>query len=87
MSDRIFDVAVVGAGVFGADADPTNGSVGLEVQSSTLALLISRLTTAEKNALTVEDGMIVYDKDLGKFQGREAGAWVESRATYEFHSR
>lgn len=65
-----------GAGVYGAAANPTNTSVGLEVQSTTLALLVSRLTTTQKNALTPLNGMIVYDTTLGKFQGYEAGAWT-----------
>lgn len=54
----------------------TNASTGLEVNSTTRALLVSRMTTAEKNALTAVNGMIVYDSTLNKFQGYENGAWT-----------
>lgn len=66
--------------------NPSGGRVGiggvpaasalLDLTSTTGALLVPRMTTAQKNALTAENGMIVYDTDLGKFQGREAGAWT-----------
>lgn len=48
----------------------------LELSSTTGALLITRMTTAEKNALTAINGMIIYDLDLNKFQGYENGAWT-----------
>ena len=35
-----------------------------------------RLTTAQKNALTAVNGMIVYDTTLNKFQGFENSAWI-----------
>lgn len=38
--------------------------------------LFVNVTTAEKNALTAQNGMVVYDTDLNKFQGYENGAWV-----------
>ena len=59
----------------GATKEVTNSDVGFEI-ASTKALLLARMTTAQKNALTAVDGMLVYDTDLGKFQGYEAGAWV-----------
>ena len=66
----------LGSAVFGADANPTNTSVGLEVQSTTQALLVSRMTTTERNALTAVNGMIIYNSTDDKFQGYEAGAWT-----------
>jgi hypothetical protein len=48
----------------------------LELSSTTGALLLTRMTTTQKNALTPVNGMIVYDSTLGKFQKREGGAWV-----------
>lgn len=77
--DPIRTLRHAGAGVFGAEADPTGGrtgSVGLEVQSTTKALLLSRLTTTERDALTPFDGMVIYNDTLDKLQAREAGAWV-----------
>ena len=48
----------------------------LDLTSTTGALLIPRMTTAQKNALTAVNGMLVYDSTLGKFQGYEAGVWT-----------
>jgi hypothetical protein len=38
--------------------------------------MVPRMTTVQKNALTAQDGMIVYDTDLTAFYFREAGVWV-----------
>jgi len=51
-------------------------SAKLDISSTTGALLISRMTTVQKAALTAVDGMILYDSTLNKFQGYENGAWV-----------
>lgn len=54
----------LGGAVFGADAALSGVSVGLEVQSTTLAFLYSRMTTAQRNTLTRLAGMEVFDTDL-----------------------
>jgi len=48
----------------------------LELSSTIGSLLIPRMTTGQKNALTAVNGMIVYDNSLNKFQGYENGAWA-----------
>jgi hypothetical protein len=65
-----------GPGVFGANAGPTNASVGLEVQSTTKAFLAPRMTSTQRDALTAVNGMIIYNSTTTQFEGREAGAWV-----------
>lgn len=62
--------------IVGSSPTPTNASVGMEINSTTKALLLSRMTTAERDALTAVDGMILYNTTLGKVQVREGGAWV-----------
>lgn len=47
----------------------------LELLSNKGALLLSRLTTVERDALTPANGMIIYNTSLNKFQGYENGAW------------
>lgn len=54
----------------------TNSSVGLEVNSTTRAFLPSRMTTAQRNALTAVDGMVIYNSSTNKLQGRINGAWI-----------
>ena len=55
----------IGAG----DAPAAKLDVGGEV-------LLGRLTTTERDALTAVNGMILYNTTLNKFQGYENGAWV-----------
>jgi len=61
-----------GAGLFGA-ATLTPGSVGLELQSSTTALLLSR--TSQQSITTPVDGMLLYDSTLGGFYARRQNRW------------
>lgn len=56
-------------------ASPATSAL-LDLTSTTGSLLVPRMTTTQKNALTPANGMIVYDSTLDKFQGYEAGAWV-----------
>lgn len=51
-------------------------SAALDIGGTTGALLIPRLTTTQKNALTAVNGMVCYDSTLNKFQGYENGAWT-----------
>jgi hypothetical protein len=69
---RITNSGRVGIGTGGAPAT----SALLELASTTGALLIPRMTTTQKNALTAVNGMLVYDSTLAKFQGYQAGAWT-----------
>lgn len=49
---------------------------GATLTSTTAALTVPRMTTAQKGGLSAANGMIVYDTDLNKFQGYENGAWT-----------
>lgn len=51
-------------------------SAKLELSSTTGALLLTRMTTAQRNALTAINGMLLYNSTLNKFQGYENGAWT-----------
>lgn len=62
--------------VVGTSDTAANTSVGIEIDSVTKALLLSRMTTTERDALTAINGMVIYNTTLGKFQGYEAGAWT-----------
>ena len=64
-----------------------NGNVGigvespatsalLELSSTTGALLPTRMTTTQRDALTAVDGMILYNSTLARTQGRVSAAWI-----------
>jgi hypothetical protein len=55
----------------------TNSSVGIEVASTTKAILNSRMTTTERNALTAINGMQIYNTTTDKLQVYAAGSWVD----------
>lgn len=70
------------------DAIPTmstaNGetvSAALELQSTTGALLIPRMTTTQRDALNPTNGMIVYSTNDNKFNLYINGSWVQLSST------
>ena len=52
-------------------------SAKLEIGGTTGALLVPRLTTTERNALSAVNGMIIYNTTDNKMQGRINGAWTD----------
>ena len=56
-------------------------SAQLELQSTTGALLIMRMTTTQRNALvTVVNGMMIYNTTTATFQFYQGGAWLSLSA-------
>lgn len=69
------------AGVSGFDGLAREPDADLEVVgnvkiSGPNELLLGSMTTAQRDALTAVNGMIIYNNTLNKFQGYENGAWV-----------
>jgi len=54
----------------------TNPVGALDVSSTTGALIVPRMTTAQRNALTPVNGMILYNTSTNQFNFYENGAWV-----------
>lgn len=65
-----------GAGHLGLGTSAPATSALLELSSTTGALLISRMTSTQRDALTPVNGMIIYNTTTAKFQAYEAGAWT-----------
>lgn len=61
----------------GIGTDPTNVSAKLEISSTTGALLLSRMTTTQQNALTAVNGMLIYNSSTNKVRAYAGGAWVD----------
>jgi hypothetical protein len=51
-------------------------STALDITSTTGALLVPRMTTTQRNALTATNGMILYNTTDNQMQARVNGAWV-----------
>jgi hypothetical protein len=47
------------------------------VTKVTQVLQLGIFTTSERNALTPENGQIIYNSTTNKFQGYAAGAWAD----------
>jgi hypothetical protein len=54
----------------------TNPQGALDVSSTTGALIVPRMTTTERNALTPINGMIIYNTTDNQFNFYENSAWV-----------
>lgn len=50
-------------------APAINPDAALEIKSVSGALLLPRMTTAQRNALNSSEGMVIYNTDVQKFQG------------------
>jgi hypothetical protein len=72
-SDRMTIDSTGNVGI-GTTSPATSGL--LDLTSTTKALIVTRMTTAQRDALTAVDGMILYNTTTGGFQGRAGGAWV-----------
>jgi hypothetical protein len=60
----------------GVNTAPTSFSALVELSSTTGALLLSRLTTTEINALNPVDGMMVYNSTTNLFNFYQNGGWT-----------
>ncbi|MBL7131442.1 MAG: hypothetical protein ISS45_08600 [Candidatus Omnitrophica bacterium] len=55
-------------------------SAKLDIYSTTGALLVPRMTLAQRNGLTAVNGMIIYNQSIGRFEFYENGAWVTKQS-------
>ena len=56
----------------------TQGDEALKIlrQYGVVIIPLNTITTAERDALTASNGMLIYNSTLDKVQAREAGSWV-----------
>jgi hypothetical protein len=75
-SNAIFHNAE-GAVSVGIGTSSPNASALLDLTSTTQGLLVPRMTTAQRDAISSPaDGLIFYNTTDNRFQGRANGAWV-----------
>lgn len=85
-ANRAFSVIVNGsnppqgsgylANGLGIRGDLTTPSQALKIHGTTGALVVSVLTTAQRNALTDETGMLIYNTTTAQFEGYNGSTWV-----------
>lgn len=69
-------IRVAASGRVGLGGSP-DGSAKLDVQSTSGGLLVPRMTTTQRDAITSPaDGLIIYNTTTAQFEGRASGAWV-----------
>lgn len=71
-----YDMVIDGSGHVGIGTTSPAASALLDLSSTTGALLVPRMTTAQRDALTAVDGMVIYNTTTTVLECREAGAWV-----------
>ncbi|MBL4736277.1 MAG: hypothetical protein JKY18_13240, partial [Flavobacteriales bacterium] len=67
-------LSVTSAGNVGIGTVSPQGA--LDVVSTTGALIVPRMTTVQRDALTAVNGMIIYNITTNQFNFREGGVWV-----------
>lgn len=72
-SDR---VVINSSGIVGIGTTSPNASSILDLTSTIGALLVPRMTTAQRDALTAANGMIIYNTTTATMQGYINGAWA-----------
>jgi hypothetical protein len=70
-----FKQSVKIGGDSGSSDQVTNNTIALEVEGG--AVLLPRLTTTERDALSAVDWMIVYNTTINTFQARASGTWID----------
>lgn len=61
----------------GIGTDTPDPSAALEVSSTSGGVLLPRMTTTERDAISSPtDGLVIYNTTTNQFQGRANGAWV-----------
>jgi hypothetical protein len=66
-----------GTVAIGSDGQPVNTSAVLDVKSTTQGVLLPRLTTAQRTAISnPANGLLVFDSDTQSFWFRQNGTWV-----------
>jgi hypothetical protein len=66
-----------GVGIFGSNATTPNAAAVLQLESTTQGLLLPRMTTTQRNAISSPpDGLLIYNTTSSAVEARVAGGWT-----------
>lgn len=78
------DIAWFGGNTTGVKIAPAgvtsapDASAALELESTVSGFLPPRMTTAQRNSIpSAANGLVIYNTDTGRHQGRQGGSWVD----------
>lgn len=74
-SQNVARIDNAGRFIVGGSTSASGASAGIELQSTTTALLLSRMTTTQRDAMTPINGMIIYNTTTNTIQGYQNSAW------------
>jgi len=75
--DAATRMVIDGDGRVGIGTTAPDTSSKLDITSTAGALLLPRMTTTQRNALTAANGMILYNTTTATIQGYQGGAWTD----------
>lgn len=75
-ADLPINMTISDNGNVGIGSTAPTASTALDINSTTGALLVPRMTTTQRNALTALNGMIIYNTTTNAFNFYENGSWV-----------
>jgi hypothetical protein len=70
-------MTLVGTGRVGIGTSSPDTSALLDLSSTTGALIVPRMTTDQRNALTATAGMIIFNTTTSTFQGYTGSTWTD----------
>lgn len=76
-SHNYFSGDLLIGGTAGTDDVVTSASIGLEIKSTSKAMLFSRMNTTERDALTVTAGMVIFNTSTSKLQVYDGTTWTD----------
>ncbi len=72
---QVVHMTLTSTGILAIGTVSPSDSAALQIDSTVGAVLIPRMTSTQRDALTPVNGMILYNSTTDKFQGYQAGSW------------
>lgn len=78
------DITLIAAGAIMIRAGSAETSAALQINGTVGALLLSRMTETQRDALTPVNGMMIYNLTVSRLQKYQNDSWISSEGTEDF---